>query len=72
MMDSFFAIKLILRYGTAGAVALAVILGVCTLGFLWSMIGWPAIIVGLLAAGLAFLICKSYVELVAIVFQMVH
>lgn len=72
MTESFIAIKLILRYGTIGAVVLAILIGFGTLGLLWSTIGWFSIGVALLVGALVLLIGKSYVELVSIVFQMVH
>lgn len=72
MTDSFVAIKLILRFGTVGAVVLAILIGLGALGSLWSTLGWFSIGVALLVAALVLLIGKSYVELVSIVFQMVH
>jgi len=72
MSDSFFAIRLILRFGTAGAAVLAALVCVGTGLLLWSMIGWPALLTAPLVGGLVFLLCKSYVELVSIVFSMVH
>lgn len=72
MTDGFIAIKLILRYGSVGAVVLAVLAGLATFGFLWSTIGWFSMGVALLVGALVLLIAKSYVELVSIVFQMVH
>ena len=72
MTDSFIAIKLILRYGSVGAVVLAVLAGLATFGFSWSTIGWFSLGVALLVGALVLLIAKSYVELVSIVFQMVH
>ncbi len=72
MKENFFALKLILRFGTIGAVVLAVLAGVGTLSLLLPIIGLAALLAALAAGGLMFLLCKSYVELVSIVFQMVH
>ncbi len=72
MKDNFFAIRLILKYGVVGAVVIALLVGVGVTGFLWATLGWIALVPGLLLGGFAFLMGKSYVELVAIVFQMVH
>ncbi|NMF96418.1 hypothetical protein GPA27_03285 [Aromatoleum toluolicum] len=72
MLDSFFAIRLILRYGTAAAVVLAVLCAVGGAFLFWPIIGWFAAPAALFAGGLTFLLCKSYVELVTIVFQMVN
>lgn len=72
MTESFIAIKLILRYGTIGAVVLAILIGFGILGLLWSTIGWFSIGAALLVGALVLLIGKSYVELVSIVFQTVH
>lgn len=72
MLDSLIAIKLILRYGTIGAVVLAILISFGTACVFWSSIGWFAIALALLVGALALLIGKSYVELVSIVFQMMH
>ena len=72
MTDGFIAIRLILRYGTLGAVVTALLVSLCALMFLWSTMGWFSIGVALAVGGLALLIAKSYVEIVSIVFQMVH
>ncbi|AYH43549.1 hypothetical protein [Azoarcus sp. DN11] len=72
MNDRFFAIRLILRFGTLGAWVISAAFGLSAAVLLWPAMGWMAPLVALLAAGLAFLLCKSYVELVSIVFSMVH
>ncbi len=72
MQDKFFAIRLILRHGELGAILIAVISVVIAIGLLWSVIGWFSLPAGLLIGGLVFLLAKSYVEIVGIVFQMVH
>jgi hypothetical protein len=72
MTDRFFVIRIILRYGTSGAVVLGVLLGVGSAILLWPTISWAVVVVAPLIGGLAFLLCKSYVEIVTIVFSLVH
>lgn len=72
MNDGYFAIRVILRFGATGAVVLGGITGLGVGFVLWSLIGWPVLLLAPLAGGLVFLLCKSYVELVSIVFSMVH
>ncbi|MCK9283276.1 MAG: hypothetical protein M0P39_03235 [Rhodocyclaceae bacterium] len=71
-MDRFPALRLILRFGGTAAIILAVLIGAGITGLLWSMLGWPALFIGLAAAALSYILVKSYVEIVSIVTEMVH
>ncbi len=72
MTDRYFAIRLILRYGTAGAVVLAVGLFVGAAMLLWPALSWGALVPATLLGAILFLLGRSYVEIVSIVFSMVH
>jgi hypothetical protein len=70
--DSFFALRLIIRHGGLASVVFGV--AACLIsGFLfWGSIGWFAIIPALIIGALIFILCKSYVELVNVVFHMLN
>jgi hypothetical protein len=71
-MDRFPALRLILRYGRAGSAILAVVVALAVLAALWPAIGWPAVVLAPPIGAFAYLIAKSYVEIVQIVVEMVH
>lgn len=71
-MDRFPALRLILRYGRIGSVVLAVLVALGTIGALWPFIGWPSVPIAFVIGGIAYLIVKSYFEIVQIVVEMVH
>lgn len=71
-MDRFPALRLILRYGRGGSVLLAVLIGFGLAAALWPLIGWPSVIVALIVGAVAYLIAKSYVEIIQIIIEMVH
>ena len=71
-MDRFPALRLILQYGRIGSVVLAVLIALGAIGALWPLLGWPSAVIALIIGGFAYLLLKSYVEIVHIVVEMVH
>jgi hypothetical protein len=69
-MQKYPVLALILRFGGVGAIALAVICGLLIVALGWAALGWFAIVLAILGAGLVFLIAKSYVEIVTIITEM--
>jgi hypothetical protein len=70
--DHFLAVRWILRYGFAASILLALGTGAMMAIWLWPTWGLLALPVALVATVLTFVLCKSYVEMVGIVFQMVN
>lgn len=69
--DGFYAIRLVLRWGTRGAVAATVVIAALLLALLWPSWGVWSLVFALPASALVFIGLRSYVELVAITFSMV-
>ena len=69
MKDPYFAIRLIRRHGEVGAVVVAILAAAGAGCLLWSTIGWPAVPVAVVLGGLVFIIARSYIELVSMVFE---
>jgi hypothetical protein len=72
MHDRYFAIRLILRFGPVGAIVLAVLCGLGLGAVLLPVSVWLALALPLPLATFAYVMFKSYVEMVSIVFSMVH
>lgn len=71
-MGRFPALRLILQYGRVGAIVLAVLVALGAGGVLWASIGWPSVVIAPVIGAFAYLIAKSYVEIIQIVIEMVH
>ncbi|MCK9505306.1 MAG: hypothetical protein M0Q95_14130 [Porticoccaceae bacterium] len=70
--DSFFALRLIMRHGVVASIVFGVVACLVS-GFLfWGHIQWFAIIPALIIGALVFILCKSYVELINVVFHMLN
>lgn len=72
MEESYFAIRLILRYGNLGSIILGVLAALMACYFLWEYTSWLSLIIGLFTGSLVAILCRSYVELMYIVFHMLH
>lgn len=70
--DSFFAIRLIIRYGNTASKVFALLAALLTGFFLWADYSWWGVFAALPVAALVFLLVKSYVELINIVFHMLN
>lgn len=71
-MDRFRTLRLILRFGAVGAVAVSVFVAVVLGALLWPMFGWLAVPVTLACAAVTWLAVRSYVEIIAIVMEIAH
>lgn len=69
MSDQYFAMRLIRRHGAMGANVTAALAALASALLLWPVAGWEAILLALIVGGLAFIIGRSYVELVSMVFE---
>ena len=69
MTDPFFAIRLLRRYGSAGTIALALLVAVGLGWLLWLPIGWLSFPLGTVAGALTFIVGRSYVEVVSMIFE---
>jgi len=72
MEDSFFALRLIMRHGFLASIVFGVAACLISAFLFWSYIQWFAIIPGLIIGALVFILCKSYVELINVVFHMLN
>jgi hypothetical protein len=72
MNDRYFAIRLIPRFGPVGALVLAALCGLGVGAALLSVNLWLALVLPIPLAAFAYVMFKSYVEMVSIVFSMVH
>jgi hypothetical protein len=70
--DHYLAVRWILRYGFAASLLLSLAAGAGATYWLWPSWGLFALPVALVITVLTFVLCKSYVEMVGIVFQMVN
>ncbi len=69
-MERFPVLGLIVRYGLAASIAVAVLVGVGLLALLWPVWGPIALAPAVLAGGLGYIVCRSYVELVLLITDM--
>ena len=69
MKDPYYAIRLIRRHGGVGSVVLAALMTGTAAIRLWSATGWFSVIPALVAGSITFLLLRSYVELVSLVFE---
>jgi len=69
-MERFPVLDLILRYGAAASVVLALVGAALVLLLAWPVMAWIAAPVALLAGAVIFVLGKSYVEIVTIVTEM--
>lgn len=69
MTDPFFAIRLLRRYGSAGTIGLALLVALALGWLLWWPIGWLAIPLAAVTGALTFIIGRSYVEVVSMIFE---
>ncbi len=69
MNDQYFAMRLIRRHGGTGANVVAALAALASAALLWPATRWGAIPLALIVGGLAFIIGRSYVELVSMVFE---
>jgi hypothetical protein len=60
----------IVRFGRVGAVALALLVGAAVALAGAPLLGWPAAAIAVAAAGLTYVLAKSYVELVTLIADM--
>ena len=71
-MDRFPALRLILKFGRAGAAAVALSAAALIGWLLWPGMGALAALVATLAFPVLYFVAKSYVEIVQIITEMVH
>ena len=69
MKDPFFAIRLIRRYGSVGVIALALAVTVGISWGLWGTISWFAFPLAATIGALTFIIARSYIELLSMIFE---
>ena len=72
MQDSFFAIRLILRYGNIAAIIFALMGALVSGCVACGYVSWFAFLIAPVAGGLIYILCKSYVELMYVVFHMLN
>ncbi len=71
-MHRFATLRLIMRFGAIGCPALALVVGMGLGILLWGSLGWLALPLAVLAGGFAYLLARSYVEIITIVMEMAH
>jgi hypothetical protein len=71
-MERFPALRLILRFGRAGAGAVALIATTLAAAGTWRAFGWPSLIEAPFVFVFVYFLAKSYVEIVQIITEMVH
>lgn len=69
-MDQYPILALIVRFGQPAAILVAIMGALLGFMMLQSLPGWLAIVVALVGGGLLFVLAKSYVELIALVTEM--
>lgn len=69
MHDQYFAIRLIRRFGSRGAGVIAVVITIAAFALLWPPTGWLALPIAAAIGTLTFILARSYVELVSLVFE---
>ena len=70
MMPKYPVIDFLLRHGHRFAIAVAVLPAAAGMYLAYSGWGWPLAVGGVLAGGILYVLAKSYVELVAIIADM--
>ncbi|MCB1474697.1 MAG: hypothetical protein H6883_00035 [Rhodobiaceae bacterium] len=71
-MDRFPALRLILRFGRAGAAIVALIVTALVVAISWSHMGWFSLVLIPFVLAFSYYMAKSYVEIVQIITEMVH
>ena len=71
-MDRFPALRLILRFGRAGAATVALIVTALVVVISWSHMGWFSLVLIPFVLAFSYYMAKSYVEIVQIITEMVH
>lgn len=71
-MQDLSTLRLILKYRRFGPTVVALILAAGVTLIAWPLIGWAALLAGVVAGPLAWLLLQSYVELISIIFQTVN
>lgn len=69
-MNDYPVLRLIVRYGTAGSVALAIVVCACVAYLGYATLGGLAVALGVLCGIVVFILGKSYAELVRIITEM--
>lgn len=69
MKDPYFAIRLIRRHGGVGTALVALLIAASAGAILWPSVGILSVPVAVAIGALAFLVLRSYVELVSLVFE---
>ena len=71
-MDRFPILRLIIRYGRAGAMIMSLALAVLITVLCWASLGWLAVLAFPPVLAVSYVLLKSYVEIVQIVSEMAH
>ena len=71
-VERFPALRLILRFGRLGALAVALAATALIVAFVWSYFGWLSLILAPFALVATYFLAKSYVEIIQIITEMVH
>jgi hypothetical protein len=71
-VERFPALRMILRFGRAGAGVLALVVTVSVIARSWGGLGWPSLIEAPFVFVFVYFLAKSYVEIVQIITEMVH
>jgi hypothetical protein len=69
-MERFPALELIVRFGNIGSVLIAICAACFTSILLLPIIGWWGFAASVVVGALLFLVCKSYVEIITILCDM--
>jgi hypothetical protein len=69
-MNDYPMLRLIVRYGSQGCIALAVLAFAAIAWLAYPTLGGLAIVVGALTGIVVFIVCRSYVELVRLITDM--
>ena len=70
--DPYFVLRLIMRYGVVASIVLGVAGVAVSCLLLWSLTSWWSIPLAMLVGAFIFLLCKSYVEIVGVIFHMLN
>ena len=71
-MERFPALRLILRFGRAGAAVVALVAAIVVVAWGWPSLGWLSLIAAPFVFTFGYFLAKSYVEIVQIITEMVH
>jgi uncharacterized membrane protein len=69
-MERFPALDLVLRFGAVGSLVVSIAAAAVIIVVAWPSLGWLAAVVAVAAGALLFLVCKSFVEIVTIITEM--